>query len=222
MKKLILVCILFLLLMGCGVANNSLVEKRKSVEYYRIFDIATTADRNIVADAASNGLGKNVSDAKEVRPIPDGSEPPEVPGRFKLENPLKGTRLGGFTGGAGDIGYKVVTCEGAVWSANARRNVSGQSNLDISACLFQYAKGYHLDLYGKFTKKEGGIKEISRKMASSMVGTPEEWTEKTFLDIVREIRKQTGAEVSLIEGYPKPSGTPWLDKGEEIKQAPSK
>jgi hypothetical protein len=48
-------------------------------------------------------------------------------------------------------------------------------------------------------------------MASAMVGTPEEWTEKTFLDIVRSIRDATGAEVNLVEGYPELSGTPWLD-----------
>lgn len=208
--------------MGCGAVNNTLLEKRKGVEYYRIFDIKTSADRNVVSDAASNGLGKNVNNAKEVRPIPESAVLPETPGRFKLENPLKGTRLGAFAGGAGEIGYKVATCEGAVWSANARRTIAGQSNLDISACLFQYAQGYHLDLYANFTKIEGGLKEVSRKMASAVVGTPEEWTEKTFLDIVREIRKQTGAEVILIEGYPKLSGTPWLDTGEQIKQASHK
>lgn len=53
--------------------------------------------------------------------------------------------------------------------------------------------------------------QISRNMASAMVGTPEEWTEKTFLDIVRSIRKAAGAEVAYLEGYPKLSGTPWLD-----------
>ena len=44
-----------------------------------------------------------------------------------------------------------------------------------------------------------------------MVGTPEQWVEKTFLDIVREIKKQTGADINFVEGYPTPSGTPWLD-----------
>ncbi len=41
-----------------------------------------------------------------------------------------------------------------------------------------------------------------------MVGTSEEWTEKTFLDIVREIRKETYAKITYLEGYPKMHGTP--------------
>jgi len=53
--------------------------------------------------------------------------------------------------------------------------------------------------------------QISRSLASAMVGTSEEWTEKTFLDIVRSIHKATGAEITYLEGYPKLSGTPWLD-----------
>ena len=52
-----------------------------------------------------------------------------------------------------------------------------------------------------------------------MVGTPEEWTEKTFLDVVRSIRKATGAEVALIEAQPELGGTPWLD-GEGVGLAP--
>jgi len=53
-------------------------------------------------------------------------------------------------------------------------------------------------------------------MASAMVGTPEEWTEKTFLDIVRQIKKDTDADIKLLEGYPVLQGTPWLDNGEAI------
>ncbi len=59
--------------------------------------------------------------------------------------------------------------------------------------------------------------QISRSMASAMVGTPEEWTEKTFLDIVRSIREKTGAEVAYLEGEPEMSGTPWLDQKAGIK-----
>ena len=53
--------------------------------------------------------------------------------------------------------------------------------------------------------------QISRDMANAMVGTPEEWTEKTFLDIIRSIRATTGAEVALLEAQPEVAGTPWLD-----------
>ncbi len=77
---------------------------------------------------------------------------------------------------------------------------------------------YHLNLYAVFTKQEGGLFQISRDMAYAMVGTPEEWTEKTFLDIVRSIRANTGAEITLLEAQPELSGTPWLDSMDSIPQ----
>lgn len=206
---------------GCGSMNNTLVEKTKTVEYYRIFDVKTDADRQLVAEAASNGLGQNVNDANEATPIPSFSTPPEEPGRFKLVNPFEGSQMAAFAAmSGGSLGFKIATCDGAVWTANAKREVSGSNNLSLTACLFQYKQGYHLDLYGVFTKQEGGIMQLSRSMANAMVGTPEEWTEKTFLDIVRSIQKETGAQVALLEGQPKMQGTPWLDQ--EAALAPQK
>ncbi len=112
----------------------------------------------------------------------------------------------------------MATCEGASWTAKAERRVSGSNNLILTACLFQYKDGYHLDLYAVFTKQEGGLFQISRDMAYAMVGTPEEWTEKTFLDIVRSISANTGAEIVLLEAQPELSGTPWLDGLDSIPQ----
>ena len=202
---------------GCGTINNALVEKTKTVEYYRIFDIKTDAGRQNVADAASDGLGENVNDAQEARPIPSFSEAPETPGRFKLKNPFEGTKMSPFASQCGgSLGFKMAICDGAIWSAKASREVAGSDNLNLTACLFQYKEGYHLDLYATFTKQEGGVMELSRSMAQAMVGTPEQWTEKTFLDIVRNIREKTGAKIFFLEGYPKIQGTPWLDTGEKI------
>lgn len=211
MKGIALAIGIALLTAGCGSVNNVLVEKRKSVEYYRIFDIKTTADRTTVADAASNGLGRNVESATEARPIPEWSKPPEQSGRFKLVNPFAGSKLAALASSGGNVGFKIATCEGAVWTATAKRSVSNSSDLNLTTCLWQYQGGYHLDTYATFTKVEGGLMELSRSMASAMVGTPEEWTEKTFLDIVRSIAKVTGAQVSYLEGYPALAGTPWLD-----------
>lgn len=216
MKKFIAVCAATGLLVGCGAMNNALVEKTKSIEYYRIFDIKTNADRFTVAEAASNGLGRNVNDAREARPIPTSAELPEQPGRFTLVEPFKGSGFAALVSSGGQLGMKVATCDGAAWTAKANRSIAGQSELNITACLFQYKKGYHLDLYATFSKKEGGLMELSRKMSSAMVGTPEEWTEKTFLDIVRQIRKETGADINYLEGYPQLKGTPWLDNGETL------
>ncbi|MBE0422167.1 MAG: hypothetical protein ACTJH9_11425 [Pseudoalteromonas sp.] len=219
MKKTFALSLIVATLTGCGTVNNALVEKTKTVEYYRIFDIKTQADRYVIADSASNGLGRNVNDAQEATPIPTSSELPSKAGRFTLVNPFEGSKFAALAAGGGQLGFKVATCENASWTANATRSISGQSKLKLTACLFPYTEGYHLDLYASFTKKEGGIMELSRKAASAMVGTPEEWTEKTFLDIVRQIKEDTGAQVSFIEGYPKPQGTPWLDGGEAVSTA---
>lgn len=213
MKYLLTITALSLTLGGCGTVNNALSTKTKTVEYYRIFDIKTQADRNLVADSASNGLGKNTSSANESRPIPTSNTPPHKPGRFSLTNPFEGTKLAAFASASGASGFKVAICKDAAWSANANRNITGQSNLKLTACLFQYTQGYHLDLYATFTKQQGGLKELGRQAAAKMVGTPEQWTEKTFLDIVRQIRADTGAEIKLLEGYPKQQGTPWMDRG---------
>lgn len=205
-------------LTGCGTMNNYLAEKTETVEYYRIFDIKTDAPRASVAKAASNGIGRNVNNAQEATPIPASGEIPDQPGRFKLINPLEGSKLAALAGGAGSLGIRIATCDGASWTAKAQRTISGSNNLNLTACLFQYKSGYHLDLYAVFVKRKGGLMQISRDMANAMVGTPEEWTEKTFLDIVRSIRSRTGAEVSLLEAQPELSGTPWLDSFDTMPQ----
>jgi len=213
MKNVLFIVAISIILSGCGTMNNALVEKNKTVEYYRIFDIKTSSDRSVVIEAASNGLGRNVKSVDEANPIPNFSEPPEKPGRFQITNPLAGTKFERLAsmGGGSALALKTASCEGAVWTARAERGYRGESSLMLSVCLWQYKEGYHLDTYAIFQKPEGGLKQISREMANAMVGTPEEWTEKTFLDIVRSIQKSTGAEITFLEGYPKLMGTPWLD-----------
>lgn len=144
-------------------------------------------------------------------PIPSSNALPETPGRFQLVNPFEGTRLAALAGGAGSLGFRMATCDGAVWTAKARREISGSNNLNLTACLFQYTRGYHLNLYAVFTKQEGGVFQVSRDMANAMVGTPEEWTEKTFLDVIRSIQATTPSKIELLEAQPEIAGTPWLD-----------
>lgn len=57
------------------------------------------------------------------------------------------------------------------------------------------------------------------KSIAISTGILAQWTEKTFLDIVRKIRADTGAEIAYLEGYPKVQGTPWLDSGETVGSA---
>ena len=216
MKKVVVATLVASVLTGCGAVNNALTEKKKTVEYYRIFDIKTDSNRTAVIDAASDGLGENVNSANEKTPIPSFSTPPEQPGRFKLVNPFAGSKLASLAAMSGQS-FKMAVCDGAVWTAQATREVTGSDSLHLTACLWQYKGGYHLDAYASFTKEEGGLMQISRSMASAMVGTPEEWTEKTFLDIVRKIKSDTHAKVKYLEGYPKLQGTPWLDTGDKIE-----
>ena len=218
MKRLLLIAVLATAISGCGTANNYLAAKTKTVEYYRIFDIKTNSSRQAVAKAASDGIGRNVNNAQEATPIPSSGQLPEQAGRFKRVNPFEGTAMAALASRAGGgLGFRMAICDGAVWTAKAQRQIAGSSDLNLTACLFQYREGYHLDLYAVFTKEEGGLMQISRDMANAVVGTPEQWTEKTFLDIVRSIRASTGAEIVLLEAQPELSGTPWLDSAESEK-----
>lgn len=195
---------------GCGTANNYLAKKSKTIEYYRIFDLQTTAPRAVIAKAAINGLGRNVNNAQEAMPIPTG-ELPEQPGRFKLVNPFEGSRLAALASASGGLGVRMVSCEGAVWTARAERRVSGSNRVEISMCLWQYKQGYRLDQYAQLITQEGGLYQVSRELANAMVGTPEQWTEKALLDVVRQIHVSSGAKVTLVEAQPEVGGTPWLD-----------
>ncbi len=217
MSMFVFVFIFFPFLSSCGTTNNALAQKTKTVEYYRIFDLKTQANKQVVFKAASDGIGRNVNNVHEATPIPASAEPPDKPGRFKIVNPFEGSKMEALTGGAGSLGFQTASCTGASWTAKAERKIEGSNRLSLSACLFPYKEGYHLDMYAVFTKKEGGLFEVSRQMANAMVGTPEEWTEKTVLDIVRSIREKANAQVSYLEGQPELAGTPWLDSGETVK-----
>ncbi|MER2491357.1 hypothetical protein [Catenovulum sediminis] len=73
-------------------------------------------------------------------------------------------------------------------------------------------------MYANYTKQEGGgflgVDGLARKAAYAISGTPEEWAEKTVLDVVRKIKLELGGSVQFVEGYPKINSTPWQDSGE--------
>ena len=87
------VLVLTLSMSGCSTTNSALAKKTSTVEYYRIFDIKTTASRQAVGKAATDGLTKNVNSASTAMPIPSSGEIPQQPGRFKLVNPFDGPRM---------------------------------------------------------------------------------------------------------------------------------
>ncbi len=161
--------------------------------------------------ATSDGLGRNVNNAQEATPIPKSATLPDTPGRFAVVNPFEGSKLAMLAGDAGSLGFQMATCDGAAWTAKAVRDIAGSDKLNLTACLFPYKEGYHLDMCAVFVKKEGGLFQVSRDLAGAMVGTPEEWTEKTFLDVARNVHARIDAKVALLEAQPEISGTPWVD-----------
>jgi hypothetical protein len=231
MKKLGLVsaAVVLATLSGCATVNNATVEKQKSIELYRVFDIKTDANRYVVSEAASNGLGANVSSANEQNPIVMG-DTPEKPGRFTPVNGAKS--LGGNAGAMMNFALsmnssmsnmlKTASCEGAVWTATAQKNATNAFNMSFNLCLWEYKDGYALDVYANYTKKEGGgflgVDGLARNAAYAISGTPEEWAEKTVLDVVRKIKKEANGEIKLVEGYPEMNSAPWQDSGEVFDQ----
>ena len=230
MKKtgLVTLAISSTLMTGCASMNSAMTEKQKSIELYRVFDIETQADRDTVINAASIGLGENVSSANEHRPIVMGGKP-EKPGRFKPSNAAK--QLGqqsGMMAFAMKMNsqmsnmLKTAECEGAVWTATAQKNADNAFNMSFNLCLWEYKNGYALDVYANYTKKEGGgflgIDGLARKAAYAISGSPEEWAEKTVIDVVRKLKMDTNGTVKFVEGYPKLNETPWQDSGETFNK----
>ena len=187
---------------------------------YHIFDIKTEASTSVVVKAAADGLTQNTSDIRQVSPLQMGKKVPVEPGRFVIDD--VGAKLASSNSGLGammqmaamkngGVSMKAAKCDDAVWTSRAQRSVAGSSNLTLYSCLYKYQAGYHLDTYAVFSKTEGGMYQISRDIANSLVGTPEQWVNKTILDTVRAIEKATGAKAVRLEGQPEltelPSGT---------------
>lgn len=204
-------------LISCGTVNNALVGKTKVTEYYQIYDIKTDAPYDVMADVLSSGVGKNINNATETRPIPDSQELPEKPGRFKIVDALKSMNgmegLMALGGASLQSQFKSATCDGARWISTVNRDTDSQ--LKMTLCLFPYKGGYHVDMYAVLVKEEGGVNPMAfaRGVARTMVGSPEQWTEKVFLDTIKQVsttEATSNAKISFLEGYPKQTGTPWL------------
>jgi hypothetical protein len=205
MKSPLLSCSILLTmtaLAGCGTdAGSRFAARDTTVEYYRVFDIKTDAAPQAVAQAATDGISRNVKEASIATPA--GVEATDLPGHFKMADPTSAA--------PGTAVDKSPSCEGAAWTAKAAPKVRGGDNMNMVACLFPYKNGYHLDMYAVFTKPEGGWLSWPRRVGGMMLGTPDKFTENTMLDIVRSIRANTKAQVSLVEAKPNLPGTPWLE-----------
>lgn len=210
MKKIALVIIPVLVsLAGCATGNSYMANRSTTIEMYHIFDIKTKVNTNIVTKAIADGLTQNTSDLSQVSPLQMGKLIPNEPGRFVIEDVAAnfgGTGIGGMMQLAsmqnGGVTMKAAKCTDAVWTSRAQRSIAGSSNLTLYSCLYKYKAGYQLNTYAVFQKTEGGIYQISRDLANSIVGTPEQWVNKTILDTVNSIEKATSTKVVHVEGQP--------------------
>jgi hypothetical protein len=220
MKKLAFVVPALAVLAGCAGGNSYLANRTTTVEMYHIFDIKTKAGTSEVVKAAADGLAQNTSDIHQVTPLQMDKKVPVEPGRFVIDD--VGAKLANSNSGMGammqmaamqngGVTMKAAKCDDAVWTSRAQRSVAGSSNLTLYSCLYKYQAGYRLDTYAVFNKTEGGLYQVSRDIAASLVGTPEQWVNKTILDTVHAIENATGAKAVRLEGQPEltdlPKGT---------------
>lgn len=196
-------------LCSCASTNSYLANRTTTVEMYHIFDVKTSASTAVVAKAATDGLSRNTNDVSTNLPLQMNAVVPATPGRFSIID--IGAKLGGTGMGAlmqlssiqsGGASLKAASCDGAAWTARAQRTITNSSNLTLYGCLYRYRTGYHLNTYAVFQKTEGGLTQISRDIAHSLVGTPEEWVNKTILDMTRQIEVDAQATVVHLEGQP--------------------
>jgi hypothetical protein len=204
--------------LGAGLALLAITpahaqQAERTKELYHIFDIRTQADRQQLIRALSDGININASDSETVTPLIRGT-PPAQAATFELVDPFANGRLGGFgalLGAAQQAQVKQVQCDGAVWIANAQRRIRGSQNLRMTMCLFPYTDGYHLDVYALDTEDRGGgiSRRLGRLIAGAVVGDPGDWTNKTIIDLLRTVDRQTNAEINYVEGQPAFEGRPW-------------
>ncbi|WP_309091922.1 hypothetical protein [Phenylobacterium sp.] len=189
--------------------------RQRSYQAYAVIDFQTEAPKGQVIDAAERILEGYASDFQSNRPI--AVQTPEQPGRFQLTNPLAESRLAGLAalGGVSTQQYMVATCDGAVWTANVNRSVSGSQQLRVQLCLFPYKnaerEGYHLNLFASDTAMSGGglSERFGRALANRLVGTPRDFTENMLRQTVQAIEATTGAAAVLVEGEPEIPGLAW-------------
>lgn len=211
-----------LTLSGCGGLNSVLADRHETVEAYHVLDVkAAGSSADTVIKSIADGLARNTSAIVQNRPLQVGGKPvPKAPGRFELVNvadAFKGTGMAGLLAmgqGAGNTVIRVAKCDDAIWSAKANRGSVGSDNLNLYVCLYQYQSGYQLNVYSVFQKTSGGLGGLARGAAHAVVGTPEEWVNKTVMDLIRSVEQGTNTKVTYVEGQPALGDLPRVDQWE--------
>ena len=117
-----------------------------------------------------------------------------------------------MAGGAGNIGFKTVNCDGAVWTGRAVRDTSAKTQVNL--CLWPYKDGYHLDFYMQYREKSQGlIKSAASSVAHAAVGSPKEWVAELVYDTVEQVQADVPkVQIKQLEGRPELEERPWLSK----------
>ena len=203
-KILIPVVVSLSLLSGC--VGNSAVKRNETKQFYQIFQFSYDNERDEIIDILDESLAYNVNDIKSERLIPDG-ETPAKSGRFKLVNLFAGSPMAALAGASA----KIVSCEGPglAYKATVTKEV-GSDVRKMTACLWKYEGGYHLDFYTAIDKAN---KSFAASIASSIVGsalwTSEEWANAKAFDAIVKIESKLGISTKLKTSYPKLKGEPW-------------
>ena len=206
--------VLAMQLSACGTINDTLSSKSTSTEYFRVYDIKTSANVQTIAQAAANGIGKDINDMNESYPINTSGVIPKAPGYMKLVDPFSGSPMGAFAESAGSVGMKLAECTGAAWTSRSRKVVAGDDSETFDLCLFPYQGGYQLDIYGDLVTQSGGIDLpllIARSVVNKALGSPKQFMDKAFADTLDSIHAAlpSGAIV-YVRGEPAPGPLPWI------------
>jgi hypothetical protein len=203
-------------LAGCGSLNSALAERQEMVEIYHVWDVKTSATPDKIIKATADGIARNTNSINQIRPLIKTGPLPDLPGRFEIVDgaaAMRGTGFGSFMAmaGGGSLSMNSAICNGAVWSSQAIRNISGSDHLRLFTCLYRYKTGYQINQYAIFTKRSGGVMQLAREASQAIVGTPEEWLNKTIVDTIRSVESSLGVASSYVEGQPAIGNLPKVD-----------
>lgn len=207
-----------LLLGGSAAVPARADTSTRSRELYAIFDFATDAPKGQVIKATLDGMAMNISHSDTMTPVVM-DEPPVTPGRFRVVDLLDGNPMASMLAlapASQRMQFKRATCDGAIWIADAVREVEGMHTLRLTLCLFPRRGGVQLDAYGlEVQSRGGGLSQIvGRAISNKIVGTPDAWVSKTLLDMVRSIRERTAAKVTYVDGSLDFQGEPWMQSSQ--------
>lgn len=203
-------------LSGCGSLNSTLADRREVVEIYHVWDIKTSAGPDQFIKATADGIASNTNSINQNRPLMRGGPLPGTPGRFEIVDgaaaiPLNGLAAMMAMSGGSTLSMRSANCNGAVWNSQAVREVTGSDYLRLTTCIYRYKSGYQINQYAIFTKVSGGMMQIAREAAQSIVGTPEEWLNKTIVDTIRSVERSIGTTATYVEGQPAIGNLPKVD-----------